>query len=188
MDSTSTTVSDPQELVTKAKNLYAEERYGQAAEQFDLAHQVYAKAGEELEAAEMMNNVGVAYQLARQQEKAAHALKKARESFARLQDRDREAQVIGNLGGLYAKMKRYDDAEACYETAIDIFQELDDRGRQAQTLRALALMQFRRGQRSEALNIYEEALYFLPNPTMLQRIARFLLRIRGLLVGFSPLR
>lgn len=188
MNTTNTNSPDPQELVTQAKNLYAQQRYEPAAEQFALAHQAYARTGEELQAAEMMNNVGVAYQLAGQYKEAAASLKKARESFAQLEDQEREAQVLGNLGGLYVKMKRYKEAKDCFHAAINMFRELDDRGRQAQTLRALALLQFRHGQRSAGLRLYEEALYFLPNPTFLQRVLRLLLRVRSWVLGTSPLK
>jgi tetratricopeptide (TPR) repeat protein len=115
-------------------------------------------------------------------------MEQAREVFGRLGDQSREAQVLGNLGGLYSQIKRYDRSETCFQAAVRLFQELDDRPRQSETLRAMAIMQFKRGQRSEALATYEDALYFLPNINLLQRFVRFFLKVRGVILRFSPFK
>ena len=181
-------VVDPQTAETDAQRLFAQEEYQEAIEQYALAQRGYAKAGDELKAVEMLNNIGVVYRRANQHNEAADTLEEARQIFARLGDQRREAQVLGNLGGLYSKMKRYDQAEACFREAVDSFQELDDRARQSETLRAVAIMQFKRGQRSKAFVTYEDALYFLPNPNFLQRLTRLLLKMRGLVLRLSPFR
>jgi tetratricopeptide (TPR) repeat protein len=178
--------SSPQTAEVEGQQLFVQEKYYEAAEQFTLAQGAYADEGDELRAAEMLNNAGVAYRRCRKHKDAAEALEGAAVLFARLGDEPREAQVLGNLGGLYSKMKRYDRAEECFQSAIGRFQELDDRARQSETLRAMAIMRFKRGRRSEALATYEDALYFLPHPNFLQRVARLLLRIRGLILRFSP--
>jgi tetratricopeptide (TPR) repeat protein len=179
---------DPQAAEGEGQHLFAQEKYREAAKRFSLAQSAYADAGNDLKAAEMLNNAGVAYRRCRKHKEAANALEEARVLFARLDDQQREAQVLGNLGGLYSKMKRYDRAEECFHSAIGLFQDLDDRGRQSETIRAMAIMQFKRGQRSEALATYEDALYYLPNPNFLQRLARLLLKIRALILRFSPTR
>jgi tetratricopeptide (TPR) repeat protein len=181
-------VVDPHTAEQEGQRLFAEERYDEAVAQFSQAQQAYVEAGDELKAAEMLNNVGVAYRRSRKNEEAAAALEEARRVFARAGDQQREAQALGNLGGLYSKMKRYDDAQACFQGAVDLFQELDDRTLQSETLRAMAIMQFKRGQRSKALVTYEDALYFLPNPNALQRLTRFMLKIRGLVLRLTPFR
>jgi tetratricopeptide (TPR) repeat protein len=184
----SATGPDPLTIETEGQRLFEQERYKEAAERFLLAQRAYAEAGKELKAAEMLNNVGVAYRRGRKHKEAVSALEEARQTFAHLGDQQREAQALGNLGGLYSKIKRYAEAEACFQAAIDLFGELDDRTRQAETLRAMAIMQFKRGQRSQALVTYEQGLYFLPNPTSLQRLLRLLLKIRGWLMSLSPFR
>lgn len=184
----SQTVLNPQELVAEGQRLFALEKYDEAAEQFSFAQKAYAEAGDDLKAAEMLNNLGVVWRRARKHEAAVSALEEARQLFARLGDQSREAQVLGNLGGLYSILKRYSESDTCFQAAIEIFQELDDRPRQSETLRAMAIMQFKRGQRSKAFATYEDALYFLPNPGFLQRLTRFLLKIRGAVLRFSPFK
>jgi tetratricopeptide (TPR) repeat protein len=184
----SETNNDSQTIEARGHRLFAQEKYKETAECFLRAQRAYAEAGDELKAAEMLNNIGVAYRRGRKHKEAASALEEARQAFARLGDQQREAQTLGNLGGLYSKMKRYDEAQTCFQAAVDLFGQLDDRGRQAETLRAMAIMQFKRGQRSEALTTYEHGLYFLPNPTFLQRLLRFLLKLRGWLMNLSPFR
>ena len=179
---------NPQALEEKGKRLFGQEQYKDAAERFLLAQRAFAEAGDELKVAEMLNNAGVAYRRDRKHKEAADVLERARQSFADLGDRGREAQTLGNLGGLYSMMKRYDKSEASFKKAIEIFEALDERAQHAQTLRAMAIMKFKRGPRSEALTLYEEALYFLPNPTFLQRVLRFLLRVRGCVMRLSPFK
>jgi tetratricopeptide (TPR) repeat protein len=145
------TVLNPQTAEAEGQSLFTQERYQEAAEQFSLAHRAYAEAGDELKAAEMLNNIGVVFRRARKHKDAANALEEARQIFSHLGDWQREAQVLGNLGGLYSKMRRYDEAEARFQDAVGLFQQLDDRARQSETLRAMAIMQFKRGQRSKAL-------------------------------------
>ena len=181
-------IIDPQTAESEGQRLFTQEEYQEAVEQFSLAQRGYAKAGDELKAAEMLNNVGVVYRRASKHKEAADTLEETRLIFSHLGDQRREAQVLGNLGGLYSKMKRYGEAEACFREAVDLFQELDDRARQSETLRAVAIMQFKRGQRSKAFVTYEDALYFLPNPNFLQRLTRLLLKMRGLILRLSPFR
>jgi len=182
------TMPDPQIATEEGQRLFAEEQYKEAAEQFAHAQRAYVEAGDDLKAGEMLNNLGVVYRRAGKHKEASEALEEARETFARLGDQRREAQALGNLGGLYSKMKRYDEAEARFQAAFDVFDELDDRVRQSETLRAMAIMQFKRGQRSKAMTTYEDALYFLPNLNFLQRLTRLLLKIRNLILRFSPFR
>lgn len=182
------TVLDPLAAEAEGRRLFTQGQYEEAAEQFALAHRAYVQAGDDRKAAEMLNNEGVVFRRVRKYEEAAAALEKARQIFVRLLDQSSQAQVLGNLGGLYSIMKRYDESEACFREAVDLFQELDDRARQSETLRAMAIMQFKRGRRSQALATYEDAMYFLPNPSFLQRVTRFLLKIRGLILRLSPFR
>ena len=177
----SESAADPQVAEAEGQRLFGQGKYRDAADQFCLAQHAYAATGDDLRSAEMLNNAGVAYRRARKHKEAITALEEARRIFAHLGDQPREAQALGNLGGLYSKTKRYDQAETCFLHAISIFQDLDDRGRQSETLRAMAIMQFKRRQYSQAMATYEDAMVFLPNPTPLQQILRFLLRVRGLI-------
>jgi tetratricopeptide (TPR) repeat protein len=170
----------------KGKQLFAQEQYEEAVKHFLAAQGAYAQAGNKIKVAEMLNNAGVVYRRLGKHQEAAGVLEQACQTFVELGDQRREAQALGNLGGLYSKMKRYDEAEARFQRALDIFEKLDERVQHSQTLQAMAIMRFKRGPRSQALNLYEEALYFLPNPTFLQRLLRLLLRVRGWLMRMSP--
>ncbi len=177
---------DPQMAEEQGKRLFAQEQYEEAAERFLAAQGAYAQADNKIKVAEMLNNAGVVYRRLGKHQEAAEVLEQACQTFVDLGDQGRQAQALGNLGGLYSKMKRYDEAEARFQRALDIFQELDERVQHAQTLQAMAIMRFKSGPRSQAFDLYEEALYFLPNPTFLQRFLRFLLRIRGWVMRLSP--
>ncbi len=178
----------PQTVAAEGQALFAQEQYQEAIARFSEAQQAYAKAGDELKAAEMLNNLGVTLRRIDEHQKAAESLESARQIFHQHGDREREAQVLGNLGGLYSKMKQYKKSDTCYQTAVDIFGELDDPVRQAKTLRGMAIMQFKRGDRYDAVFTYQDALYFLPNPTLGQRIARLAFRFTGWVLNLPIFR
>lgn len=182
------TTLDPQTIAAEGQALFAQEQYQEAIARFSQAQQVYAEAGDELKSAEMLNNLGVALRRLDEHPKAAQALETARQIFHQHGDREREAQVLGNLGGLYSKMKQYAQSDTCYKTAVDIFGELDDPVRQAKTLRGMAIMQFKRGDRYDAVFTYQDALYFLPNPTLGQRIARLAAKFTGFILSLPIFR
>lgn len=182
------TAPSAEAIEAEAQNLFVQEQYEQAAERFALAQSAYAQIGDPLKAAEMLNNLGVAYQQAGRYEQAEAALRDAQHRLAELGDQHREAQALGSLGVLYAGRKRYEEAEDCFNRAIDLFEQLDERALQAETLRVLAVMQFKRGKFSKALATYEDAQYFLPRSGCLYQVLRVLLKLRGVVLRLSPLR
>ena len=172
-----------QELKEEGMRLFHEGLYDEAIATFEQAREVFAAEENEIEVAEMVNNLGVVYRLQDKWDEAIAALEDARATFAKLGDRNREAQTLGNLGGLYADKNERDKAKESLRQAADIFAELGDEERQGETLLALGVQLWKTGDRSRGLATYEAGLQILPKPTVKQKTVRNLLRMRTRLLG-----
>jgi tetratricopeptide (TPR) repeat protein len=171
------------ELKEEGLRLFQEGLYEEAAAVFGWAQEMFAGDGNEVEAAEMVNNLGVIRRRQGKWDEAIAALDEARAAFVRLGDRNREAQALGNLGGLYASQGERDKAKECLHQAADIFVELGDAQRQGETLMALGVQMWKTGDRSGGLAMYEEGLHTLQNPAASQKVLRGLLGLRARLSG-----
>jgi tetratricopeptide (TPR) repeat protein len=163
--------------------LFQEGLYEEAAAMFERAQEMFAGDGNGVEAAEMLNNLGVICRRQGKWDEAIAALDEARAAFVCLGDRNREAQTLGNLGGLYATRGERDEAQECLHQAADIFAELGDAQRQGETLMALGVQMWKTGDRSGGLATYEEGLHTLQNPAASQKVLRGLLSLRTRLMG-----
>ena len=83
------------ELKDEGLRLYEEGLLDEAAEAFLRARDMFTVERNDLEAAEMMNNLGLIHRGAGEFDEAAKLLEEAKSVFARLGDRSREAQALG---------------------------------------------------------------------------------------------
>ena len=171
------------ELKEEGLRLFQEGLHEEAATAFERAQEMFAGDGNEVEAAERLNNLGVTYRRQGKWDEAIAALNEARAAFVRLGDRNREAQTLGNLGGLYATRGKRDEAQECLRQAADIFAGLGDPQRRGETLIALGVQMWKAGDRSGGLATYEEGLHTLQNPAASQKALRGLLSLRTRLIG-----
>jgi tetratricopeptide (TPR) repeat protein len=172
-----------QELKEEGLRLFREGLYEEALTKFRQAQEGFAAEGNDIEAAEMVNNLGIIHRMLGQWDEAIAALDEAKATFVRLGDRGREAQSLGNLGGLYASRGERDKATECLRQAADIFDELDDAQHLGETLQALGVQMWKTGDRSGGLAAYEAGLHSLEKPSISQRTLRSLLGLRDRLMG-----
>jgi tetratricopeptide (TPR) repeat protein len=172
-----------QELKEEGKRLFHEGLYEEATAAFGQAQEMFEAEGNEGEAAEMVNNLGVIHRMQGRWDEAIAALEKARAAFVRLGDRNREAQTLGNLGGLYATRGERDRAKECLRQAADIFAQSGETQLQGETLLALGVQMWKTGDRSGGLATYEAGLHALQRLTAGQKALRGLLSLRTRLLG-----
>jgi len=172
----------PEVLKEEGLRLFEEGLYEEAAERFGQAQELFAAEGSDVEAAEMLNNLGVVYRLTSQWDQAQAALEEARAAFARLGDRSREGQALGNLGALLASQGDRLRAQEYLRQAAEIFGELGDTQRQGETMLALGTQMWKAGDRRGGLAAYEAGLLMLEKPTVQQKALRGLLRWRSRLL------
>ena len=170
-------------LKEEGQRLFQEGLYEEAAAAFRQAQETFTAEGNEIEATEMVNNLGVIHRMRGEWDEAIAALEEAWATFVRLGDHDRGAQTLGNLGGLYASRGQRDKATECLRQAADTFAELGDAQHQGETLLALGVQMWKSGDRSGGLAAYEAGLHALQHPTGRQKTLRGLLNLRGRLLG-----
>jgi tetratricopeptide (TPR) repeat protein len=168
--------SPPQVLKEKALRSFEQGAYQQALAEFQLALTAFAKDGDEIGQAEILNNLGVLHRLLGKTQSAIEALRQSEVIFARLGDEDRQGQALGNLGDVYASGRQRDNAARCYSDAAAIFARVGDGERQSQVLRALSLLRLRQGKWLAAMMHMEESLRVRPRLGPLQLLFRGLLR------------
>lgn len=172
-------MANAQDVKEEGLRLFQEGLYPEAAAKFEEAQELFIDEGNEVEAAEMLNNLGVIHRLQREWDEAIAALEEARETFAEVGDHSREAQTLGNLGGLYASQGKREEAMARLRQAANLFADLGDAQREGETLLALGVQKWKAGDRQGGLATYEVGLKTLQNPTLGQRVIRFLLELRN---------
>jgi len=176
-------VMSAHDLKEEGLRLFQEGLYPEAADRFEQARELFAAEDDEVEAAEMLNNLGVVHRMQRDWDRAIEALEAAREAFTGLGDRNREAQVLGNLGGLYAGQGERETAKDCLRAAANTFAELGDEQRYGETLLALGVQYWKTGERQEGLATYQSGLEALDKPSVSQKALRGLLGLRSRLLG-----
>lgn len=176
-------IASARELKEEGLRLFQEGLYEEAVAKFKEAREKFAAEGNDIEVAEIVNNLGVISRMQGQWDDAITALEEARATFMRLDDRSREAQTLGNLGGLYASKGERDKAQECLHQAADIFADLGDEQRHGEILLALGVQEWKTGDRSGGLATYEAGLHTLEKPTAGQRALRGLFGLRDKLLG-----
>lgn len=172
-----------QALKDEGVRLFQEGLYDEAAAKFREAQELFQAEENGVEAAEMLNNLGVVHRMQGNWDEAIAALEESKGSFALLGDRSREAQTLGNLGGLYASKGDREKAKECLLAAADVFGELGDTQRQGETLMALGVQSWKTRNRSEGMAIYESGLGKLDHPTAAQKALQSLLGVRNRLLN-----
>ena len=163
--------------------LFREGLYDEAAARFQQARDEFEAQGNEIEAAEMVNNIGLVRRLEGKWNESEDALQQALDVFTQQGDRSRQAQALGNLGGLYASQGQRDKAKEYLSHAAEIFGELKDTQRQGETLLALGAQLWKTGDRGGGLSTYESGLQSLDKPSISQKALRRLLSFRNRLLG-----
>lgn len=176
-------MTSAQAVKEEGLRLFEEGLYLEAAERFEQARQAFDAEGDVLEAAEMLNNLGITYRMRHEWDRAAKALEKAESAFTALDDRSRQAQVLGNLGGLYASQGERQKACTTLREAADIFGDLGDEQHRGETLLALGVQLWKAGDRQAGLAAYQAGLETLEQPSLTQKALRGLLKLRTRMLG-----
>lgn len=164
-------------LVARGKQAYSAQQYGPAAELFSEAAEGYRKAGDELNAAEMCNNLSVALLQAGEAQAAYQAAAGTEQAFASAGDMEKEAMAWGNQAAALEALGRFEQAAQAYERSAGSFAEAGDQEMRSLVLGSAARLKLRRGQLVDAAVAMIGAVEAAPRPTLLQRILKFLLRL-----------
>ncbi len=162
---------------------FMQQDYAQAADTFRAARSAYAGDGDEVMAAEMQVNLGLALHALGESRQALEEMSAAHAVFQARADTHRLAQVLGNMARVYARLGNTEQAVTNYREASALFLEAGDEENYGQTVLAIADLQLRSGQVTQATATYEIGLDYVKNPNARQKMMRSLLGLRNRLTG-----
>ena len=149
---------DPAEIAEKALQAYKQEAFDLAIDLFEQAKSAYSIAGDPVKAAEMANNLSVAFSQVDRYTAALEVLNDTFDVFLQHGEMMKAAQSLGNEAAAYEGMQEWEKAETLYEQAVDRFAQLGEQESQHYTLQALSRVRLRQGRAMEAVSTMQGAL------------------------------
>jgi tetratricopeptide (TPR) repeat protein len=169
---------DPAFLAEEAQRAYKAREYKRAAKLFHQAAQGFALGHDELLAAEMKNNASVAHLQAGNPQQALDAALDTDKVFENAKDVKRWAIAVGNQAAALDELGRWQEALSAYEHSAQLFSAVNEKDSRALMLKSAAGVKLKRGRVSESAFEMIGALEAKANPSIFERILRFLLRFR----------
>jgi tetratricopeptide (TPR) repeat protein len=171
------------QLSKDAKEAYRRGDYRAAAKLFQAAAQGYDSVGDNLNAAEMLNNCGVAYLRLGDGKAALQAVEATPATFAAAGDTRRQGLALGNLGDALESVGRKQEAADMYTQSAELLEQVGEDEMRAHVLQSLSQLQLKSGRQIEALATMEAGLEGFKKPSLKQRILKKLLRFPFKLMG-----
>jgi tetratricopeptide (TPR) repeat protein len=162
-------------LLAQGRAYYARAQYQEALSCLHLAYDgclahEQAGQGQEGQAAEIANDLGVVYTVLKRWGEAEKWLAEAQQRFVRERDLSGEAQTLGNMGSMYRVRGDLKRASALLQLSADRFHIVGDADHRAASLRALSLVRLRQLRPLQAVAAYSAALACQPEPNLAVRL------------------
>ncbi len=171
-----TTPADLQKLAETGKRAFEAGEYESAAGAFESAANGYASLNDEVNAAEMKNNLSVALLQAGKAREALDAVLGTEQIFARARDLKRQGMAVGNQAAALESLQRFDEALAAYERSAQFFAEAGEGDLRAMVLKSAAALKLKRGRVAESAFKMIGSLEAKQQPSLFERLLKFLLR------------
>lgn len=170
---TSDTVSA---IVRQAQGRYRAGEYLAAAEQFRAAADVYRTNGDELSAAEMLNNCSVALLKAGDAAGALQATEGTDQVFSAANDAHRQGLALGNLAAACEACGDSQRALQLYRQSADLLKDTGDNELRAYVLGSLSALQLKHGAQLQSLATMQAALESKPKLSLKERLLKKILQ------------
>jgi tetratricopeptide (TPR) repeat protein len=171
-----TTETELKKLAEDGKLAFEARQYQNAVSMFGNAAQGYASLHDDVNAAEMKNNLSVALLKTGQAQAAFDAARGTEEVFARASDLKRQGMVMGNQAAALEVLKRFDEALVAYERSAQFFAEAGEGDLRSMVLKSAAGIKLKRGQVTDSAFRMIGSLEAKDKPSIFERILKFLLR------------
>ena len=169
------TVSNPKEYSQAGTKAYSSGDYLAAAQHFEAASTGFAAQGDELNAAEMANNLSVALLQAGEAQASLEATLGTPAIFEAANDPRRQAMALGNSAAALDALDRIEEAEEAYKLCIKLFDQLGEQDLRGNVLQSLSKLQLRSGRQIEALTTMQAGMQDVKRPNIRQRMLKKLL-------------
>lgn len=172
------TTLTPAELANEGKTFYSQGNYYESAVAFQSAANGYESAGDQLNAAEMLNNCAVALLKGKDFPTALQAVEGTDAIFASAGDVKRQAMALGNRGAILEGLGRLDEAIDAYDQSAALFKQIGEHEMRIPILRSLSNLQLRTKRPMESLLNFDAELGEIEGLSAWQKFIRKLLRLQ----------
>jgi len=174
---------DLNQISEKAKQDFHDGKYKDAVQGFEAALEGLRAEGKTLEAAEMANNLSVAYLKNKKKQQALEIVLGTDQIFAEHNDVVKQAMALGNQAAALEALKRFDEAEQAYQQSADLLENTDEQELRRYVLQSLSALQLRQGRQLDGLISMKTGLDGQEKLSLRQRFLRWILKIPFKLVG-----
>jgi tetratricopeptide (TPR) repeat protein len=151
-------------------------QYQKAADLFERTADGYASLNDEVNAAEMKNNLSVALLKTGRAQAAFDAALGTEKIFAHARDLRRQGMSMGNQAAALEALKRFDEALIAYEQSAKLFADAGEGDLRAMVLKAAAGIKLKRGQVTDSAFKMIGSLEARDKPSIFERTLKALLR------------
>ena len=166
------------EIVERAKQIYAAGDYPAAVQAFSEAARGYGEAGDVLMAAEMKNNQSVALLRDKQAQAALEAAQGTEKIFEQAGDQRRQGIALANQASALEALKHYKEAIELYSAAGENLEKAGEVDYRLEVMQLLSALYLRRFKFYDAIISLQSGLSAVKNPTPKQRFMKKLLFFR----------
>lgn len=169
---------EPHQLAEEGKRAFAAGRYAEAVAAFREASCGFSLGRDGLHAAEMDNNLSVALLKDNHPQQALDAAAGTDKIFESAGDTIRQAMALSNQAAALEALKRLDEALPLYEHAAELFDQSGEKDMRSMVLKSIAAIRLKQGKLEAAGIEMLGSLGAVEKPNLLQRILRFILRLK----------
>jgi len=166
-----------QELSQQALAAYNSSEYHKAASIFASLAEDYTKVGENLNAAEALNNRSVALLKAGLADEALQAVLGTDQIFASAGDTKREAQALANQAAALEALKKNTEALNVYRHSAELLEQIGDKESLTYVMQSISGLQLRMGKQFDAMASMDAALASKKNLSLKERLLKKLLHM-----------
>ncbi|MCJ7722693.1 MAG: tetratricopeptide repeat protein [Anaerolineales bacterium] len=168
----------PDEIVAEGKTAFEKGEFEAAVKAFSVSIDVYEANGDNLNVAEMKNNLSVALLKCGRPKEALNAVAGTVEMFALSGDIRRQAMAIGNRAAALEALGKTEEAISDYKHSAELFAQAGEGDLQSVVLKSAAAIELKRCHLSEAAVTMLGSLESVKKPSLLQRLMKLLLRLK----------
>ncbi len=137
---------------------FRQKKYPQAIQVFQECLDFYIQTNDTLTAAEMRNNLSVAFLQNREPQKAYEIVLGSDRVFENAGDKRRQAMAISNTATALESLHRHVEALDLYKTSIALLDEINEKELRTDVFRRIAVLQMKLGRGLEAVSSMESSL------------------------------
>lgn len=168
---------EPAQLAEQGKSAFENKKFVEAAELFHQAAEGYLLARSVLMAAEMKNNMSVAFLQAGKPREALDAALGTDQIFESEKDIKRQAMALGNQAAALEGLSQFNEAIIAYDHSAELFALAGEGDLRSMVMKSSAAIKLKTGKVTDSAFKMMGSLDVKDNPTFFERILRFFVRI-----------